>query len=55
MNKTGEYLVKVVEVDGELYVPIPEALIERLNWKVGDKVDVSYDKKLDAIVVTKLQ
>ncbi|MBC8422054.1 MAG: hypothetical protein H8E03_01385 [Pelagibacteraceae bacterium] len=49
MNKTiepkrGEPLTvwstKVLEdVDGELYIDLPDDLTERLNWKVGDIIE----------------
>jgi len=42
--KRGEaltiYSTKVLEdADGELYIDLPDELVEKLNWKVGDQIE----------------
>ena len=49
-----KYTVTIIEYKGELCVPLPRPLMKKMGWKVGDKVDVKYDKDLDGIVVRKI-
>ncbi len=53
------YLVELIEHKGETFLPIPtisyhKELMKNMDWKVGDKVDVNYSKKLDGIVVKRI-
>lgn len=32
-------IVKLEEVDGELVLPIPDAILQQLEWGIGDTLD----------------
>lgn len=36
-------LVDVGDGSGDCYVEFPDALLDQLNWKLGDVIDVSLD------------
>lgn len=38
----SSYKVKVVEVDGELALDLPDELMDDVDWKVGDVLDWTY-------------
>ena len=48
------FRVKIIEVNGDLCVPIPAAIIREFGWKVGDKVAIDYNKENSSILIKKV-
>ena len=48
------YTAKVVAIDifGDAIVELPDALVEELDWRVGDNLD--YEVKDKSVVITNL-
>jgi hypothetical protein len=37
--KKKPYIVEVKEQDGYQYIELPDALINKMGWKIGDTID----------------
>ena len=44
-------IVKLEEVDGELVLPIPDAILQQLEWNIGDTL--VWDLSLDGEIILK--
>jgi len=49
-----EVITQVDSETGDLLLPIPPELLERLEWQIGDDVDFSVDKKSGQVVIKKI-
>jgi antitoxin component of MazEF toxin-antitoxin module len=51
MSKSYQATVVAIDCFGDAIVQLPDALVEELDWRVGDKLD--YEQKEDKSIVIK--
>lgn len=54
MNSTYEVITQEDPETGEMILPLPDELLQKLNWKIGDELEWKKDENNSWIIMKKI-
>lgn len=56
MPMSKKFVLDVKEnEEGELYIVLPDDVLDELGWVEGDELDYQYDESNESILITKVE